>query len=201
MGARTVGEDLATGTCNVTRFVITAEDCVCSKTSTKVNYDIEYTVEYDGTTYTRSLQGQVDSPQFPVNDTQEGIVRKIRMLFGSNLATTTFTHNPPINTNNYMTIEALEDGLTAKLTRTATQYCIDGSGEWVSLSAGSTTPAINAGQTISFKATNPSISSSYGIGTFTISKQCNLKGNCMSLLFGDNAATSTDLSGKNYAFY
>lgn len=103
--------------------------------------------------------------------------------------------------NNYMTIEALEDGLTAKLTRTNTQYRIDGSDEWVSLDANTTTPAINAGQTISFKATNPSISSRYGIGTFTISKRCNLKGNCMSLLFGDDAATSTDLSGKNYAFY
>jgi hypothetical protein len=98
-----------------------------------------------------------------------------------------------------MTIEALEDGLTVRLTSTTTEYCIDGSGNWVTLSADSTSPTINKGQTISFKATNPSISSFYGIGTFTISKQCNLKGNCMSLLYGDDASNQTSVS--DYSFY
>jgi hypothetical protein len=98
-----------------------------------------------------------------------------------------------------MTIEALEDGLTVSLTRTTTEYCIDRSGEWVTLGAGSPSLAINKGQTISFKATNPSINQSYGIGTFTISKQCNLKGNCMSLLYGDDASNQTSV--PSYAFY
>lgn len=40
-----------------------------------------------------------------------------------------------------------------------------------------------------------------GIGTFTINKKCNLQGNCMSMLFGDNAADNYSLEGKNYAFY
>lgn len=40
-----------------------------------------------------------------------------------------------------------------------------------------------------------------GIGTFTISKKCNLKGNCMSMLFGDNASDNYSLRGKSYAFY
>jgi hypothetical protein len=40
-----------------------------------------------------------------------------------------------------------------------------------------------------------------GIGRFTISKKCNLEGNCMSLLFGDDAANNNSLSGKDYAFY
>lgn len=34
-----------------------------------------------------------------------------------------------IDINNYLTIEALEDGLTASLSTNACQYCIDGSGE------------------------------------------------------------------------
>ena len=99
--------------------------------------------------------------------------------------------------SNYMTIEALEDGLTAKLTRTVCEYSIDG-GEWVSLAAGTSTPAINAGQIISFKANNPTANSSYGIGTFTIGKKCNLKGNCMSMLAYDDAANMTTV--KQHGF-
>ena len=40
-----------------------------------------------------------------------------------------------------------------------------------------------------------------GIGTFTISKKCNVKGNIMSLLYGDNFEGQTDLTGKNHTFY
>lgn len=92
-----------------------------------------------------------------------------------------------IDMSNYMTIEALEDGLTAKLTRTTCEYSING-GEWVSLAANTSTPAINAGQIISFKANDPTAASNNGIGTFTITKKCNLKGNCMSMLAYDDAA-------------
>jgi hypothetical protein len=45
----------------------------------------------------------------------------------------------------------------------------------------------------------PSTSGSYGIGTFTITKQCNLKGNCMSLLYGDNASDQTSV--PSYSFH
>ena len=40
-----------------------------------------------------------------------------------------------------------------------------------------------------------------GIGTFIFSKKCNLRGNIMSLLYKDDFANKTDLTGKNYAFY
>ena len=106
----------------------------------------------------------------------------------------------PLTIEDFVTIEALEDGLTAKLSRNACEYCIDGSMEWVSLAANTATPAINAGQTLSFRATNPSISSSYGMGTFTISHRCNLSGNCMSMLYGDYARLKTAIS-SSYAFY
>lgn len=33
-----------------------------------------------------------------------------------------------IDINNYLVIEALEDGLTASLSRNACEYCIDGDG-------------------------------------------------------------------------
>ena len=105
----------------------------------------------------------------------------------------------PNNTDNYMTILALEDGLTASLSDNACQYCVDGDGNWIDLPAGTTTQSINQGQTLSFRG-NLTPNSSKGIGTFTINKKCNLEGNCMSMLFGDDAANNNSLSGKNYAF-
>ena len=106
----------------------------------------------------------------------------------------------PMDINNYLTIEALESGLTAKLSTNACEYCINGDGIWYTLAADTTTPSINQGQVISFRG-NLTPNSSKGIGTFTISKKCNLKGNCMSMLFGNNAENNYSLSGKDYAFY
>ena len=103
--------------------------------------------------------------------------------------------------NNYMTIEALEDDLSVMLNANSCEYCIDGSNNWVTLNAGSYTPSINNGQKISFRAENIYPTSSNGIGTFTITKRCNLLGNCMSLLFGNNAKNTYTLNGYDYAFY
>ena len=100
--------------------------------------------------------------------------------------------------NNYLTIEALEDNLTVAFTNDI-EYGIDGKG-WLKLKALSKSQSINTGQTLSFRG-EFTPSSSNGIGTFTISKKCNLKGNCMSMIFGDNAANNYSLSGKNWAFY
>ena len=106
----------------------------------------------------------------------------------------------PININNYLTIEASEDGLTASLSINACRYCVDGDGNWKTLLAGTATESINSGHTLSFKG-NLTPNSSKGIGTFTINKKCNLKGNCMSMLFGDNATNNYSLSSKDYAFH
>ena len=100
--------------------------------------------------------------------------------------------------DNYLTIEALEDNLTVKFPR-AIEYGIDGKG-WSILPKNTDSPPINIGQTISFRA-NFFPFESMGIGTFTISKKCNLKGNCMSMLFGDEAENNYSLSGKYYGFY
>ena len=55
----------------------------------------------------------------------------------------------------YFTIEALEDGLTVKLSQNASQnasQCRIDNGEWISLITSVATPSINSGQKISFKA-------------------------------------------------
>lgn len=101
---------------------------------------------------------------------------------------------------NYLTIVALEDGLTASLSANAVEYSIDGNDNWTTLSAGTSSPAINKNHYISFRGTLTPATYE-GVGTFTISKSCDLTGNCNSLLFGDNAKTNKSLSGKDYAFY
>lgn len=115
-----------------------------------------------------------------------------RLLMQSN------KNNPILN--DYLTIVALEDGLTAKLSLNACEYCVDGNGNWKTLPANTVTEPINAGQTLSFRG-NLTPVSDVGIGTFTVNKYYNLKGNVMSLLFGDDGKESFSLAGKNYAFY
>ena len=111
------------------------------------------------------------------------------------------SYTPPVHdySKDYLTIEANEDGLTASLSVNTCEYCVDGDGNWKTLSAGTATESINSGHTLSFRG-NLTPNSSKGIGTFTINKKCNLKGNCMSMLYGDNAADNYSLSGKDYAF-
>lgn len=100
--------------------------------------------------------------------------------------------------DNYLTIEALEDGLFASLSFNACEYCIDSDGNWRSLPMDTTTETINTGQTLSFRGEITPTSS--GIGSFSVNKKFNLLGNCMSLLFGDNAANNFSLEGKGSAF-
>ena len=60
------------------------------------------------------------------------------------------------------------------------------------------TETINTGQTLSFRGEITPTSS--GIGSFSVNKKFNLLGNCMSMLFGDNAADNFSLEGKDSAF-
>ena len=88
--------------------------------------------------------------------------------------------------------------MAVSFTRNNIEYSLNNR-TWYSLSAGSTTPTINAGERIYVRATNPSISSSYGIGTFSCTGKCNVGGNIMSLLYGDDFVGKTSLKG-NYQF-
>lgn len=116
--------------------------------------------------------------------------------FRRNLLTATNKAEPPI-TKDYLTIVALEDGLTAKLSINACEYCVDGNGVWKTLPADTETESINKGQALSFRG-NLTPTTNDGIGTFVVNKYYNLKGNCMSLLYGDNAKGKIAL--QNFAF-
>ena len=103
-------------------------------------------------------------------------------------------------TQDYCTIEALEDDLTVSFSENIIQYSIDNCQTWKYLNLGESTPTIKAREKISFKATGLIPTENHGIGTFTINKNFNLRGNVMSMLFGDDAKDKTDLTGYDYAF-
>jgi hypothetical protein len=99
----------------------------------------------------------------------------------------------------YLTIEALEDGLQVKLSGSTVSYSINSGTTWVELASNTYTPAINKGSWIMFKGQFVSSSNS-GNGVFTITKNCNLLGNCNSLIFGDAASSNNNLNGYDYVF-
>ena len=103
--------------------------------------------------------------------------------------------------DNYFIIEPIEDNFTFSLSVNNIEYSINSSA-WTTLNAGESSIVTNAGDKIYLRA-NLTPTSSSGIGTFTFSGKCNLSGNCMSLLFGDEAADADnlDLTGYDYAFY
>lgn len=100
------------------------------------------------------------------------------------------------NYNNYLTIEALEDGLTVSLANYAVEYCVDGDGLWKTLEAGVASEAINAGQRVSFKAYYEGYDTAR---RFSISKSCNLLGDPMSLYYGAESSLYRDLP-YSYSF-
>lgn len=108
-------------------------------------------------------------------------------------------YEPLENPENYLTFEALKSGMRVSFSNNC-QYSL-GTNEWFDLQSGELTPMVKKGQKIYFKATGLVPNSSKGIGTFTITGNCNLLGNCNSMLFGDDAETNLSLSGKNHAFY
>lgn len=95
--------------------------------------------------------------------------------------------------DNYLTVRALEDDFTLSFSNDI-EYCIHSDGVWKTLTADNATPPIDVGDAISFRAAFKPTSFNAGCGSFTITQACNLEGNCMSLLFGDNAEGETDLS-------
>lgn len=98
---------------------------------------------------------------------------------------------------NYFTIEVLEDEIQIKLSNSY-EYCVD-DGFW-NKATHITSINANAGQLIYFKG-NLTPSGLMGIGNFIITKKCNLSGNIMSLLYGDEFEGQTDLSDTNSTFY
>ena len=168
-----------------------------SKTSGVMN---EYLFQFKSGTTATSLTLPADIKW--VNNSAPTIVENMIYqvsIFRGGLASVLEFSDMYFNFHNYLTIEALEDNLTVTFTNDI-EYGIDGKG-WVKLNTGDETPPINVGQTLSFRGEFvPKSMEGIGVGTFTISKKCNLKGNCMSILFGDNTTDNFSLSDKTYSY-
>lgn len=100
--------------------------------------------------------------------------------------------------DNYLTMKVLEDNFDVYFTSNC-KYCINKSGDWFDLSANTSVTA-NAGDTLSFKAHITKTSAGSGVGRFFASKKFNLSGNCMSLIFEDEAANNFSLKDQVSAF-
>ena len=101
------------------------------------------------------------------------------------------------NPDKYLTIEALEDGLS--ITSTKSIYYRTIGSKWTALVQGVSTPPINKGDCLYIKAKWEDRNDRNEV--FKISKGCKLKGNCMSLFFWDSSDKNNDLSAYPYAFY
>lgn len=101
------------------------------------------------------------------------------------------TVSPVVDTDS-MYIEALENGMQVKLSVNDINYSLDNN-TWEVLMSDTYTPSVSAGQKIYFKG-RLTPTTSDGIGTFTITKSCNVGGNVLSLL------SSNSLTGYNYTF-
>lgn len=92
--------------------------------------------------------------------------------------------------NNYLTIESLEYNTYAKVSKDC-EYCVDGNGTWNSLTANTNTVSVGIGHTLSFRSNWTTGYSQSTREVFTVNGVFNLKGNAMSMLYGDDAASKT----------
>ena len=81
------------------------------------------------------------------------------------------------------------------------QYSLDNGQTWLSLSQGSYLE-LQSGTNIMCKMSSPNLPeyASNGVINFNITGECNVSGNIMSLLYGDDFDDKTDLTGKHNVF-
>lgn len=103
-------------------------------------------------------------------------------------------------TKEYLTVVAETDNVSVSLVGGVNgntfQYSTDDGSTWNNVSIGQTTPSINTGDKMMFKASNLNIGNETGIGTIRPSGSASVEGNIMSLLYGDNFVGQTSISNN-----
>ena len=108
--------------------------------------------------------------------------------------------------SDYLTFLALEDGtfsFSGKSGNTSIEYSLDNGSSWSTLTSGSSTPTVHQGEKILWKGELTVYQESLGtqgVGNFGSTNKFDVKGNIMSILYGDNFVNQKSLSGKDYAF-
>lgn len=104
----------------------------------------------------------------------------------------------PFDMSNYMTIEPLADGFKFRCVNTNVEYTTDGK-KWTKLSANTNSETFSSGQFISVRS---KLQPGEMFGRFILNgAQCNLRGNCLSLIFGDHAKGKLDISQYPEVFF
>ena len=98
----------------------------------------------------------------------------------------------------YLTLKAIDDGTTFGFSGNSVYYSVDNGENWASLASATNTPSVKAGEKIMFKA-QLSPNGTNGIGKFTSAGKFVALGCPYSLLYGDDFAGVSDLSGNVYA--
>lgn len=93
-------------------------------------------------------------------------------------------------------IEAI-NSITVSFSTNDIQYSLNNS-TWIDLPKNTSTPSVSSGSKIYFRATGLTATSAAGIGTFTINGDCNVGGNVMSMLHGEDFQDNQTL--PSYAF-
>lgn len=111
-----------------------------------------------------------------------------------------------INPNDYLTFEALNNGVKLLYTRgTSTfQYSADLGKSWQNWLPESYSPILNVGDKLLVKCVNPVINSTSGIGCITSDQErgynYKVSGDIMSMIYGDDAAIHYSLKGYDRCF-
>ena len=136
-----------------------------------------------------------------------------RIPNGTTTATTTYVKGDLIESastdcstdysTQYLTLVAQTDSVSFKYdTATSSnklQYSLDNGSTWSNLSNGGSTPSVNTGDKVLFKASRLSVNTERGIGRITPSSSATVEGNIMSLEYGDNFIEQTVIQ-NNYQF-
>ena len=102
----------------------------------------------------------------------------------------------PIVLNYFTLVNTSEEPLSIQLNGQTLNYKLSNSNDWLT----STALTVNVGEEIQLKG-NYTPNAAYGIGTFSVSGGTfDVKGNIMSLLYGDDFEGQTNLTNKNYSF-
>ena len=112
-------------------------------------------------------------------------------------------YNPFVDySSQYLTFVALEDG-TFSFTQDGIYYSLDDGNTWTALERNTQTPTVTAGNKIMWKGNLPNLSTHYnhiGVGTFhsTGNCRCDVEGNVMSIIAGDDFTQATTLTDFHF---
>ena len=102
-----------------------------------------------------------------------------------------------VYSGNYLTFVALENGTFGYIGNSnysSIEYSLDSGATWQTLASGSSTPTVSAGDKVYWRDTKKDLGNNGR--RFSSTGRFDVEGNVMSLLYGDNFAGQTDISGN-----